>query len=156
MKFRDYEEFIAALNDHRARYLIVGAHAVAYHARPRATKDFDVLIEASSDNAKRVLDALKSFLGADLGYTIDDLCDPDTFIQLGVAPVRIDLMSSIKGCGDFALLWKRRVVAAFGSVPSQYLGIDDLIAAKIATNRAQDRADVRVLKRAKTERRKKG
>ncbi len=119
MKSRDYEEFIVALNDHHARYLIVGAHAVAYHARPRATKDFDILIERTPDNASRVLAALKSFLGADLGYTVDDLGDPDTFIQLGVAPVRIDLMSSIKGCGNFALLWKRRVEAVFGSLKRQ-------------------------------------
>ena len=81
MRFRDYEEFIGALNDHGARYLIVGAHAVAYHARPRATKDFDILIEPTPANAQRVLAALAIFLGADLGYTVDDLIDAETFIQ---------------------------------------------------------------------------
>ena len=95
MRFRDYEEFIGALNEQGARYLIVGAHAVAYHARPRATKDFDIFIDPSPTNAEKVLTAVKLFLGTDLDYTAEDLCDPDSFIQLGVAPVRIDLMSHL-------------------------------------------------------------
>jgi hypothetical protein len=149
MRFRDYEEFIGALNEQGARYLIVGAHAVAYHARPRATKDFDIFIDPIPANAKKVLAALKVFLGTDLGYTPEDLCERDSFLQLGVAPVRIDLMSTLKGCPDFEAAWKARVEALFGSVSTYYLGLDDLIDAKLAADRPQDRADVRVLKRAK-------
>src|SRR5438132_7887395 len=111
MPFRDYEEFIGALNKQGVRDLIVGAHAVAYHARPRATKDFDIFIDPTPANAKKVLGALKRFFGTDPGYTTDDLCEPGSFIQLGVAPVRIDLMSSLKGCPDFEPLWKARVEA---------------------------------------------
>ena len=153
MRYRDYEEFIGALNDRGARYLIVGAHAVAYHARPRATKDFDILIEPTPANAKKVLAALGTFLGADLGYTVDDLIDPESFIQLGVAPVRIDLMSSLKGCSDFAAVWRSRVEASFGEIPAHYLGLDDLIRAKLAADRRQDRADIRVLRRAQSQQR---
>ncbi len=76
MPFRDYEEFIAALNAHGVRYLVVGAHAVALHARPRATKDLDVLIDPTPANARKALNALRAFFGgADLGYSIDDLMD---------------------------------------------------------------------------------
>ena len=97
MPFPDYEEFIAALNEHHVKYLIVGAHAVAYHGRPRATKDFDVLIDPTPDNARRTLAALEMFLGAETGYTVEDLLDPEIVIQLGVGPVRIDLLSDAVG-----------------------------------------------------------
>jgi len=77
MASQDYEELIAALNAHGVRYLIIGAHAVALHARPRATKDLDILIEPTRDNAESVLVALRAFFGGtDLGYTVEDLTDP--------------------------------------------------------------------------------
>jgi len=150
MASRDYEEFIAALNAHGVRYLVVGAHAVAFHARPRATKDLDILIEPTPTNARKVLAALRDFLGGvDLGYSEEDVTDPRWIIQLGVAPVRIDLMSEIPGCGGFDTTWKGRVDATFGSVPAHYIGLDELIGAKGAVHRPQDRADLRILERAK-------
>ena len=147
MAFPDYEEFIAALNDNGVRYLIVGAHAVAHHSRPRATKDLDLLIDPTPANARRVLAALRDFFGADSGYTVEDLTDRRWMIQLGVAPVRIDLLPEIQGCRDFASAWEGRVDAPFGTVAAHYLGLDDLIVAKQAAGRLQDRADVRALKR---------
>ena len=151
MASHDYEEFIAALNAHGVRYLVVGAHAVAFHARPRATKDLDILIEPTAANADKVLAALKDFFGgADLGYTVDDLTAPDWIVQLGVAPVRIDLLAEILGFSKFEDAWKNRVEARFGSVPTHYIGLDDLIHAKHSAGRLQDRADVRVLSRVKS------
>ena len=150
MASHDYEEFIAALNARGARYLIVGAHAVAFHARPRATKDLDILIESTAENARKILDALRDFFGgADLGYTVEDLTAPDWIIQLGVAPVRIDLLTDILGFSRFEDAWKNRAAGRFGSVPTHYLGLEDLIHAKEASDRLQDRADVRVLRRIK-------
>ncbi|MFA6242454.1 MAG: nucleotidyltransferase [Candidatus Hydrogenedentales bacterium] len=157
MAFQDYEEFIDALNVHGARYLIVGAHAVAYHARPRATKDLDILIEATAKNARKVLQSLKAFFGgAELDYTVEDLLSPQWVVQLGVAPVRIDLLSGISGLDSFETLWKRRVDAQFGTVSAHYLGLDDLIESKVATGRMQDRADVGHLRRAKRAKADKG
>ena len=73
MASRDYEEFIAALNDHGVRYLIIGAHAVAFHARPRATKDLDILLDPTPANARRALAALRDFFGgADLGLRLSE------------------------------------------------------------------------------------
>jgi predicted nucleotidyltransferase len=150
MSSQDYEEFIAALNAHGVRYLVIGAHAVAFHARPRATKDLDILLDPTPANARRALAALRDFFGgADLAYTVEDLTDPKWIIQLGVAPVRIDLLSDVPGCPSFEAAWENRVEARFGSVKAYYLGLDDLIQAKEAAGRAQDRADVRVLRRAK-------
>ena len=65
MSSRDYEEFLESLNAHEVRYLVVGAHAVAFHARPRATKDLDVLLAPDPENAERALAAIRSFLGSD-------------------------------------------------------------------------------------------
>ena len=154
MPSQDYEEFIAALNDHGVRYLVIGAHAVAFHARPRATKDLDILLDRTSANARRALAALRDFFGgADLGYTVADLTDPRWIIQLGVAPVRIDLLSAVPGCPSFQAAWKNRAEARFGSVKVHYLGLDDLIRAKEAAGRTQDRADLHVLRRAQLTRR---
>jgi len=99
---RDYEEFIAALNARGVRYLVVGAHAVALHARPRATKDLDIFLDPTPANAQRALAALRDFFGGvELGYTVDDLTDPRWIIQLGVAPVRIDLHAGVSGLENF-------------------------------------------------------
>jgi hypothetical protein len=147
---RDYEEFIAAVNGHGVRNLEIGAHAVAFHARPRATKDLDLFLEPTPANARGVLAALRDFFGgADLGYTVEDFTDPRWIIQLGVAPVRIDLHAGVSGLESFDIAWKNRVEARFGSVPTHYLGREDLIRTKEAVDRPQDRADIRVLQRAR-------
>lgn len=149
MLSRDYEEFVASLNESRARYLIVGAHAVAFHARPRATKDLDVFIEPTPENAERVLAAIREFLGSDLGLTTADLTTPGRIVQLGVAPTRIDLLSRLAGIHDFGSAWESRVDAKFGEVDAHYLSLDDLIREKESAGRDQDRADLQSLRRAR-------
>jgi hypothetical protein len=150
MASRDYEEFIAELNANDVRFVIVGAHAVAFHARPRATKDLDLLVDPEEENARRLLRAIRQFFGgADLGYTVADVTDPKWVIQLGVAPVRIDLLSSIEGLPSFEAAWRNRIVATFGTVPAAYLSIEDLMRAKEAAGRAQDKADLAALRRAR-------
>lgn len=148
MKSRDYEEFLEFLNHNGARYLIAGAHAVAFHARPRATKDLDLFIEPSRDNAERVLTAIRQFLGTDLGIRVEDLSTPGQIVQLGVAPSRIDLLSRLAGIPGFNSAWERRVEAAFGDIPAHYLSLDDLIEAKESAGRDQDKADLKALRRA--------
>ena len=149
MRSRDYEEFVESLNASGAKYLIVGAHAVAFHARPRATKDFDIYIEPTSDNAERVLTAIRSFLGSDLGLTTTDLITPGNIIQLGVAPSRIDVLSRLSGIHDFQAAWEARVAAKFGEVDAHFLCLDDLIREKEAAGRDQDLADLRSLLRVR-------
>ena len=130
MKSRDYEEFVESLNESGARYFIVGAHAVAFHARPRATKDLDLFIEPTPENAERVLTSIRNFLGSDLGLTIEDLTTPGSIVQLGVAPSRIDLISRLAGLQDFTSAWSSRIDARFGDVDAHYLSLDDLIQEK--------------------------
>ncbi len=90
MNSPEYDEFIAVFNAHGVRYLVVGAHAVAFHSRPRATKDLDLWIDPTPENGVCVLQALQ-------GYMVQDLVDPGWIVQLGVAPVRTDLLASIAG-----------------------------------------------------------
>lgn len=153
MLYPDFEEFIESLNAHRVRYLIVGGYAVAFHARPRATKDIDVLVDPTVPNAKRVKSALTSFLGSTApDITVERLTNPRTLVVLGVAPVRIDILTSIDGFDSFAGVWKRRKQGRFGKANANYISLEDLIVAKAATpaSRLQDKADLAVLRRALT------
>ena len=153
MSFPDFEEFIGALNARKVRYLVIGAHAVAFHARPRATKDLDVYVDPTTANARKLRAALGDFFGGTMPSYVDaDLLDPDAVIQLGVAPVRIDILSSVDGIESFARAWKRRATGTFGPVPAHYLSLDDLILAKSAAAREQDRADLVSLRRAQRRR----
>lgn len=148
MEFPDFEEFIASLNAHRVRYLIVGAYAVGFHARPRATKDIDVLVDRSPANARRVRRCLLDFLGVDApNITEAKLQDPRTLIVLGVPPVRIDVLTSVDGVPSFSAAWRRRASGRYGGTCASFLSLVDLIAAKAATGRPQDLADLDVLER---------
>jgi hypothetical protein len=146
----DYEEFLAAFNEHGVRYLIGGAHALGFHARPRATKDLDVFIAPTSANARRAAAAVASFFGGTPPKYADaeSLLDPNTIVQLGTAPVRIDILSKL-GAGRFQDAWKRRVDARYGTVPAHYLSLEDLIREKEHWRRAQDIADLEVLRRVR-------
>ncbi|MBK9261058.1 MAG: hypothetical protein IPM54_14775 [Polyangiaceae bacterium] len=137
------------MNAHRVRYLIVGGYAVGFHARPRATKDIDVLVDMTVANARRTRAALLDFLGSDApNITEEKLMNPRTLIVLGVEPFRIDVLTTIDGLSSFSAAWKRRAKGSYGKVPANYIALDDLIAAKKASGRPQDLADVDVLQRA--------
>ena len=149
MSSRDYEEFLESCGKHEVRYLIVGAHAVAHHARPRSTKDLDLWIDPSKENAERVLATIRDFLGTDLGLKIEDLTKPGTIVQLGVAPARIDLLNRIAGVPGFEQAWERRVEGRYGPVTAYFLSLDDLIQAKEAAGRSRDLEDLESLNRVR-------
>jgi hypothetical protein len=156
MAHRDYEEFLASLNAHGVRYLVGGAHALAFHARPRATKDLDVFIALTPRNAARLVAAVREFFGgAEPSYvSVENILNSDVIIQLGVAPVRIDLLKRLEVPEGFRGAWRRRVDAKFGRVDAHYLSGEDLVADKRFWDRDQDRIDVQVLLRAKRAARK--
>jgi len=141
---RDFEELFAFFNVRKVRALIVGGYAFAYHARPRYTKDIDVWIGATPDNAQRLLEALHDFGFGSLGLTIEDFTKPGQIVQLGFPPNRIDLLTSIKGV-TFEEAWEARIEDLFGATRVYYLGRDDLIRSKRAAGRLQDQADVAIL-----------
>ena len=140
----DLIDLLRALNDERAKYLIIGAYAFAFHGRPRATKDVDLFIGCDSQNAARVWRALKSF-GAPLDALREaDLASAGTFFIMGRPPNQIDLITSIDGV-SFEDSWATRVESMYGGVPVYYIGRDALIANKKASARPQDLADVAYL-----------
>lgn len=142
--FPDFVEFIASLNAHAVRYLIVGGYAVAFHARPRATKDIDVLVDPGVANARRARKAIAAFLGSATGITVAKLRNPRTVLVLGRSPVRIDVLTSLEGV-TFRSLWSRRVEATFDGERANYIGLDDLVLVKNIAGRPVDLQDVRIL-----------
>ncbi len=143
---QDLIDLLRAFADQRVEYLVVGAHALAAHGHVRATKDLDVWIRPTPDNAERAFRALAVF-GAPLSeLTAVDLATPGTVFQIGVAPVRIDILTHIDGVG-FEEAWSARVSASFGPVASQVLSREHLIRNKRASGRLQDLADLERLER---------
>jgi hypothetical protein len=143
---RDFVEMLSALSETGVEFLVVGAHAVAVHARPRATGDLDLWVRSTPENARRVLAALQLF-GAPLEtISTQDFEMPNRVLQLGVVPNRIDLLTSISGV-SFEDAWPRREIVPVEGLAVPVLGRADLIANKRATDRPQDRADLEVLVR---------
>lgn len=143
----DFSDLLRNLSDARARYIVVGAYAVIYHAEPRYTKDLDIWIEPTPENATRVWQALIAF-GAPLrSLRPADLLSPDAVLQIGVEPNRIDILSAVDGL-TFDEAWKNRVRTSYAGVPLFVLGRADLIRAKKAAGRPQDLLDVRRLLQA--------
>jgi hypothetical protein len=142
----DFRDLIAALLAAGARFLIVGAHALAVHGVPRATGDLDVWIAADPENAGRVHGALVAF-GAPvtaMGVTRDDFSRPDQVVQIGLPPRRIDVLTSITGVA-FDHAWPDRVTRVVEGLDVPFIGRAALIANKRATGRAKDVADLEAL-----------
>jgi len=118
------------------------------YTEPRYTKDLDIWVEPTADNANRVFRALAEFGAPLAGIQAQEFALPDVIYQLGVAPSRIDVLTSIGGV-SFEAAWGRRKEADFGGVPALFLAIDDLLMNKRATGRATDLADCERLKEAK-------
>ena len=143
----DFKELLLAFNGHHVEYLIVGAHALAAYGHVRATKDLDVWVRPDRENAQRVLSALADF-GAPLGdLTIEDLSKTGTIFQIGMPPLRIDVITEIDGV-DFANAWPDRLEIGFGGVPALVISRHHLITNKKAAARLQDLADVERLEAA--------
>ena len=141
---KDYEEFLGLLNKHDVRYCIIGAFALAFHARPRFTKDLDILVEATTDNVKRLLVALGEFGFGSLNLSVEDFITKGNIIQLGYEPVRIDIITSIKGL-EFADIWESRIQGSYGKQTVNFIDRQNLIRSKKLSNRAQDKADLELL-----------
>lgn len=141
----DFIALLRALSEAEARHLIVGAYAVAFHARPRATGDLDVWVEATPANAGRVYSALRSFGAPLVDLRLEELTTPGIVFQIGVPPRRIDLLTSLTGLTDFADAWTRRSMTAIEGLEVPVLGRDDLCRNKRALGRPRDLADLELL-----------
>jgi hypothetical protein len=141
----DTRELLEALNKWQAQYLIVGAHALGVYTEPRGTKYLDIWVNPTPENAKVVYSALKEFAAPLFGVTEAFFTETDTFLVVGVAPNRFDILKSIPGV-EFDACWARRRVFDVGGVTATFPRLEDLIAAKVAAGRPQDLVDADKLK----------
>jgi hypothetical protein len=139
-----YKELLRRLNEFQVEYLIVGGFAVMKYGEPRYTKDLDIWVHNSPENSVRVVEALAKF-GAPLehdGITAQTFTGAQLVYQIGIAPVRIDLLTEITGV-EFAESWRKRVGSSFFGVPVHFLSLDDLMANKRALGRPNDLKDLK-------------
>ena len=144
---KDFKEFIESLNKNSVRYLIIGSFALSYYSEPRYTKDIDLLVDSTASNADRLMTAIREFGFSDIELGSRDFLEPDQVIQLGIAPLRIDLLTSLKGI-PFADAWDRRTTGQYGDIPAFYISKQDLIDHKKLVGRKQDLADIEKLTKA--------
>lgn len=147
---KDYEEFLNLLNKHNVKYCIIGAFAVAFYAKPRYTKDIDILVESSKENAQRVLKVLEEFGFGELAISIEDLTRDGNILQLGYEPLRIDLLNRLEGF-QFQDIWQNRVTGEYGSESVHFIGLDDLIKNKKMSDRPSDKIDIELLEKNRKE-----
>jgi len=137
---RDSKELLELLNANDVRYLIVGGCAVGIHGRPRFTKDLDIWLESSPENAARIITALNQFGFATAGFTAADFQSADQIVQLGRSPYRIDLITGVSGL-VFQECYDKRLVTVLDGVSVNVIDLESLKKNKRATGRLQDLAD---------------
>src|SRR5919106_2899404 len=140
----DLREFLELLNSRGVDYVIVGAHSLAFHGRPRYTGDLDILVRAAPENAAKLVELLNQFGFAHSGFRESDFTKPNQVIQLGRAPNRIDLLTSISGVTSEEA-FGTRISAELDGIPVFIIGKDALIRNKRAFARRQDLADLEML-----------
>jgi hypothetical protein len=141
---KDFRELLESLNARGVEYVIVGAHALAFHGVPRYTGDIDLLVKPSGDNARRIMDSLTAFGFGDIGLEASDFETPGNVIQLGRPPVRVDIMTSIDGVS-----WEAvdidKTPGQYADLDVFYIGREQFIANKKAIGRHRDLADIEML-----------
>ena len=141
---KDFKEFIELFNGHKVEYMIIGAYAIAFYGAPRFTATIDISVHPSPENAKKILSALADFGFSSLNLTIEDFQNPNSVVQLGVPPVRVDIITSLTGVS-----WedanKGKQEGIYGDVLVPFIGKEQYITNKRATGRKKDLADLESL-----------
>jgi hypothetical protein len=141
---QDFRELLALLNGNTVEYLVVGAYALAFHGAPRFTGDIDLYVRPTLDNAQRILLALEAFGFRSSDLSAEDFVRPERVVQIGVPPVRIDLLTSITG-----ISWEEaesgKAAGFYGDVSVSFLGREQYVRNKRAIGRRKDLADLEAL-----------
>lgn len=143
----DFKELLKTFSDCRVKYLVIGGYAMIRYTEPRYTKDLDLWISVEPGNAAAVYRALKAFGAPLAGLAEDDFAREGYFYQMGVPPVRVDILMSIPGL-RFEEAWARRVEVDFDGVPVNFLSKQDLITSKLVAGRPRDLLDAQMLTEA--------
>jgi len=140
----DFKELLELFNKHRVEYLIVGGYALAFHGAPRVTGDIDLFVRPADENADRILAALDEFGFGSLDLSKGDFTTPGMVVQLGVPPVRIDIITRVSGVS-----WEKadsgKAAGFYADTPVHFIGREDFIANKKAIGRKKDAADIEAL-----------
>ena len=141
---QDYEDLFRVLNAYKIKYLVVGAHAVIFYSEPRFTKDLDIWVSPDMNDPADMYDALRAFGAPMKGVTPRHFLDKTLILQIGVAPIRIDVMMNIPGV-RFRTAWQNKRSSRYGKERIYLLSIRDLIKAKRKAGRLQDKIDLEKL-----------
>lgn len=123
---KNLRELLALLRSNGVEFVIVGAHALAFHGRPRFTGDLDILLRQTRENCERVLAALPEFGFGGLAITVDDLTRPDAVVQLGYEPNRVDLLTGLSGV-TFDEVWESRITGSLEGFEVHFIGRERLV-----------------------------
>lgn len=143
---QDFIDFIELLNNHHVQYMIVGAHALAYHGRPRHTGDLDIWIKPSSENASRMITVLNDFGFGSLGLTQEDFLKDNYVTQLGYPPLRIDILNAISGV-EFDEAYVNKIEGVVDDLKVNFINVAEFIKNKEATGRKKDLGDIASLQK---------
>ena len=144
----DFKDLLQIFAEEQVEYLVVGAYAVIHYTQPRYTKDIDLWIRPSVENAERVARAFRRFGVPLMEVTQDDFAKEGLQYVIGVSPCQIDFLTSLPGTPDFETAWKSRATGTGEGIPIHFLGKADLIIAKQTAGRLQDLADIEEIQRA--------
>lgn len=147
----DFRDLLAELAAAGAEYVLVGGYAVAYHGRPRSTKDLDIVLEGSPENLRRTAEALRVFGAApSIAANVADLGTTDV-VFMGEPPMRVDFLRTIDGV-ETKELFERAVTDVLDGVTVRFISFEDLIANKKSVGRPKDIEDVTFLERVRAQR----
>jgi predicted nucleotidyltransferase len=143
---KDLREFVELLNGNGVEFLVVGAHAVAWHGNPRFTNDIDFFVRKGLENGTAIVRTLAQFGFASLGMRPEDFLADDQILQLGQKPNRIDVITSIAGV-SFDEAWQTRVAGDIDGIAVQFIGLTELLRNKESTGRPKDIGDADELRK---------
>jgi hypothetical protein len=141
---QDFRDLLELFNAHKVEYMIVGGYALAFHGAPRYTGDIDIFIKSDAENAQRILSALDKFGFKSIGLTIEDFENPEKVVQLGVPPVRVDIITSLSGV-TWEDAYSGRETGKYGDISVYYIGRKQFISNKRAIGRKKDLADIEAI-----------
>jgi len=141
---QDFKELFELFNRHRVEYMVIGGYALAFHGAPRYTGDMDIYVKPDTQNSERIMRALRDFGFGDTDLSAEDFVYPEKVIQLGVPPVRIDIITSITGVAQDEA-FTEKLKGTYGNTEVYYIGREQFIANKKATGRKRDIADLESL-----------
>jgi predicted nucleotidyltransferase len=145
---KNFREFLELLIDHNVKFVVVGGYAVGIHGFPRYTGDIDIFIEVNAQNASRLENVFKDFGFGALDISEADFRQPDSVIEIGREPNKIQVLTGIDGV-TFATAYANRLEIELDGLRVPFIGFDDLLENKKASARNKDLIDVDELTRIK-------